>query len=231
LRWPSSDPAEPWRRRRSGRLGSRAGRTADDHAVAILANVQDGPSDQQASLSQAEGVGLFRTELAFLNRETEPTVDEQADLCAEVLGAFAGRKVVVRTLDAGSDKPLAFTGATDEPNPAVGVRGMRLARTDWKSTFTNVSKELLSLCLDTDGDRQCDTREFLFNRDVAEYFWSYTNNGLKLLEEVGGAGDDLQPVLAAQLALAGRSRHRRRHRRRRRRRDGRNIRPRPRHGR
>jgi phosphotransferase system enzyme I (PtsI) len=106
------------------------GRTADDHLVGILANVQDGPSAQQAASSQAEGVGLFRTELAFLNRETEPTVAEQADLYAEVLRAFAGRKVVVRTLDAGSDKPLAFTGATDEANPALGVRGLRLAFSD-----------------------------------------------------------------------------------------------------
>ncbi|MEU4605701.1 putative PEP-binding protein [Kribbella sp. NPDC023972] len=106
------------------------GRTADGHPVGILANVQDGPSAQQAAQSQAEGVGLFRTELAFLNRETEPTVAEQADLYAEVLRAFAGRKVVVRTLDAGSDKPLAFTGATDEPNPALGVRGLRLAFAD-----------------------------------------------------------------------------------------------------
>jgi phosphotransferase system enzyme I (PtsI) len=57
-------------------------------------------------------------------------VAEQADLYEEVLRAFAGRKVVVRTLDAGSDKPLAFTGATDEPNPALGVRGLRLAYAD-----------------------------------------------------------------------------------------------------
>jgi phosphotransferase system enzyme I (PtsI) len=106
------------------------GRTADGHPVGILANVHDGPSARQAAASQAEGVGLFRTELAFLNRETEPSVAEQADLYAEVLRAFAGRKVVVRTLDAGSDKPLAFTGATDEPNPALGVRGLRLAFAD-----------------------------------------------------------------------------------------------------
>lgn len=106
------------------------GRLADGQAIGILANVQDGPSARQAAGGQAEGVGLFRTELAFLNRETEPGVDEQADLYAEVLRAFAGRKVVVRTLDAGSDKPLAFTGATDEPNPALGVRGLRLAFAD-----------------------------------------------------------------------------------------------------
>ena len=72
-------------------------------------------------------MGLFRTELCFLNRDTEPTVDEQAAIYAEVLTAFAGRKVVIRTLDAGSDKPLKFAGHPDEANPALGVRGIRIA--------------------------------------------------------------------------------------------------------
>src|SRR6478736_2817668 len=81
------------------------GATADGHAVAVLANVQDGAAARSASQTPAEGVGLFRTELCFLNRDTEPSVDEQAEIYGEVLTAFAGRKVVVRTLDAGSDKP------------------------------------------------------------------------------------------------------------------------------
>jgi phosphoenolpyruvate-protein phosphotransferase (PTS system enzyme I) len=103
------------------------GATADGHAVAILANVQDGAAARAATESPAEGVGLFRTELCFLNRDTEPTVGEQTDIYAEVLTAYAGRKVVVRTLDAGSDKPLKFAGHPDEPNPALGVRGIRIA--------------------------------------------------------------------------------------------------------
>ncbi|WP_102144083.1 phosphoenolpyruvate--protein phosphotransferase [Mycobacterium hubeiense] len=101
------------------------GATADGHAVAILANVQDGAAARSARETPAEGVGLFRTELCFLNRDTEPTVDEQADIYAEVLSAFD--KVVVRTLDAGSDKPLKFAGHPDEANPALGVRGIRIA--------------------------------------------------------------------------------------------------------
>ena len=75
----------------------------------------------------AEGIGLFRTELCFLNRETEPTVAEQAEIYGEVLAAFPDRKVVVRTLDAGSDKPLKFASSPDEANPALGVRGIRIA--------------------------------------------------------------------------------------------------------
>lgn len=107
------------------------GATADGHPVAILANVQDGAAARAAAETPAEGVGLFRTELCFLNRDVEPTVAEQAQIYGEVLTAFggakAGAKVVVRTLDAGSDKPLKFAGHADEANPALGVRGIRIA--------------------------------------------------------------------------------------------------------
>ena len=103
------------------------GATSDGHTVSILANVQDGAAARAARETPAEGVGLFRTELCFLNRDTEPSVDEQADIYAEVLDAFAGHKVVIRTLDAGSDKPLKFAGHPDEANPALGVRGIRIA--------------------------------------------------------------------------------------------------------
>jgi phosphotransferase system enzyme I (PtsI) len=106
---------------------SGPGATADGHAVAILANVQDGAAARSARETPAEGVGLFRTELCFLNRSTEPSVDEQAQIYAEVLEAFVGQKVVIRTLDAGSDKPLKFVGHPDEANPALGVRGIRIA--------------------------------------------------------------------------------------------------------
>jgi phosphotransferase system enzyme I (PtsI) len=103
------------------------GATSDGHAVAVLANVQDGAAARSARETPAEGVGLFRTELCFLNRDTEPSVDEQAQIYGEVLDAFAGHKVVIRTLDAGSDKPLKFAGHPEEANPALGVRGIRIA--------------------------------------------------------------------------------------------------------
>ncbi|MCR5976271.1 phosphoenolpyruvate--protein phosphotransferase [Gordonia jinghuaiqii] len=103
------------------------GRTADGVAVSVLANVADGASARAAADHPVEGVGLFRTELAFLERADEPSVDEQARIYGEVLGAFDGRKVVVRTLDAGSDKPLRFVTQPEEANPALGVRGDRIA--------------------------------------------------------------------------------------------------------
>ena len=73
-------------------------------------------------------MGLFRTELCFLDRKEEPSVEEQADIYSAVLAPYTdGRYVVVRTLDAGSDKPIAFATHEGEENPALGVRGLRLS--------------------------------------------------------------------------------------------------------
>ncbi|PVG82700.1 phosphoenolpyruvate--protein phosphotransferase [Nocardioides gansuensis] len=102
--------------------------TADGTPVKLLANVADGPSAEQAGPEPVQGVGLFRTELCFLNRKDEPSVEEQADIYSSVLAPYSDdRYVVVRTLDAGSDKPIAFATLEGEENPALGVRGLRLS--------------------------------------------------------------------------------------------------------
>ncbi len=103
------------------------GQTSDGATIGILANVADGVSARAAAEYPVEGVGLFRTELAFLDRPDAPSIEEQAALYREVIDAFAGRKVVIRTLDAGSDKPLKFVTQGNEANPALGVRGDRIA--------------------------------------------------------------------------------------------------------
>lgn len=104
------------------------GRSADGHPLALLANVGGAADALAAAEARAEGVGLFRTEFCFLGRTDAPSVDEQVIAYRGVLAAFPGRKVVVRTLDAGSDKPLPFANVDDEENPALGVRGLRIAR-------------------------------------------------------------------------------------------------------
>ncbi|ALE86172.1 putative PEP-binding protein [Pseudonocardia sp. HH130629-09] len=104
------------------------GRTADGLVVPVLANVGDGPGAVKAADARAEGVGLFRTELAFLSAADEPTEAAQREVYTAVLSAFAGRPVTARTLDAGADKPLPFLSLDGEPNPALGVRGLRIAR-------------------------------------------------------------------------------------------------------
>ena len=101
------------------------GTTADGHLVPLLANVGGAKDAVAAAGLNAQGVGLFRTEFCFLERDTEPTVEEQAAAYQGVFDAFPGKKVVLRTLDAGADKPLPFLTDATEPNPALGVRGYR----------------------------------------------------------------------------------------------------------
>ncbi|MFF2318151.1 phosphoenolpyruvate--protein phosphotransferase [Arthrobacter sp. NPDC058097] len=104
---------------------SGTGSTADGHLVPLLANVGGAKDAQAAAKLGAQGVGLFRTEFCFLERDTEPNVEEQAAAYKGVFNAFPGKKVVLRTLDAGADKPLPFLTDSTEPNPALGVRGYR----------------------------------------------------------------------------------------------------------
>lgn len=118
--------AEGERARRQLSEFTGPGRTADGHPIALLLNV--GSAADLAGDPDAEGVGLFRTEFLYLGRTEPPSVTEQESAYAEVFAAMPGRKVVVRTLDAGADKPLPFLGLPREDNPALGVRGLRVAR-------------------------------------------------------------------------------------------------------
>jgi len=108
-------------------LQHEPGATADGVRVELAANV-GGQSEVDAAVAVgAEGVGLLRTEFLYLDRADPPTVEEQQGAYGRVLAAFPGARVVVRTLDAGADKPLPFTSRTAEPNPALGLRGIRLS--------------------------------------------------------------------------------------------------------
>ncbi len=117
------------RQRRASRAASRGpGRTADGHPVALLLNIGDAAGATAVARVDAEGVGLFRTEFLYLDRQDAPSIDEQVVLYTGVFQAMAGRKIVVRTLDAGADKPLPFLNPDHEPNPALGIRGLRTSR-------------------------------------------------------------------------------------------------------
>ncbi|GAB2811623.1 phosphoenolpyruvate--protein phosphotransferase [Streptomyces chlorus] len=102
------------------------GATSDGHTVPLLANI-GGPADVPAAVEAgAEGVGLFRTEFLFLDdSKNAPSEEKQVEAYRQVLEAFPEGRVVVRVLDAGADKPLDFLTPADEPNPALGVRGLR----------------------------------------------------------------------------------------------------------
>ncbi len=102
----------------------------DGTSVTLLANAGSIDDAEMANRVGAEGIGLFRTELLFLDRHSEPSIEEQVHLYANVFTSMAGKKVIIRTLDAGSDKPVPFINAEVEANPALGVRGWRLVRTN-----------------------------------------------------------------------------------------------------
>ncbi|MEI5527372.1 phosphoenolpyruvate--protein phosphotransferase [Streptomyces brasiliscabiei] len=115
-------------RRRLTASAHGPGRTADGVPVALLANVATVEDAQRAAKADCEGIGLFRTEGLYLDRVTAPAQGEQQAAYTAVFAAFTGRRVVVRTLDAGADKPLAFIPHEPEENPALGVRGYRVSR-------------------------------------------------------------------------------------------------------
>ncbi|MCI1864714.1 MAG: phosphoenolpyruvate--protein phosphotransferase [Bifidobacterium sp.] len=101
------------------------GGLADGTAIPLLANVAR-PQDAGPALEYgAEGVGLFRTEFLFIANGEPPGVEEQTREYTKLLERFPGRKVVIRVLDAGADKPLPFLTPENEPNPALGLRGLR----------------------------------------------------------------------------------------------------------
>jgi phosphoenolpyruvate-protein phosphotransferase (PTS system enzyme I) len=128
---PTPRELEQAARRRAEQAARRGaahgpGQTRDGHPVKLLANI-GGPADVPAVIAAgAEGIGLLRTEFLFLDRHDEPSGDEQRATYTEILAGMRGRKVVMRTLDAGADKPLAFASQQAEPNPALGIRGLRL---------------------------------------------------------------------------------------------------------
>ena len=102
-------------------------RTRDGRRIEVFANV-GGPAEVAPALERgAEGVGLLRTEFLFLDRQTPPGEEEQLEAYREIAGALGGRPLVLRTLDAGADKPLAFLTQAPEANPFLGRRGLRLS--------------------------------------------------------------------------------------------------------
>lgn len=100
--------------------------TSDGVTIAVLANVASVADAEAAAAAHADGSGLVRTEFLFLGRERAPDRDEQEAVYRAVAQAFNGARVVLRTLDAGGDKPLPFLTQPHEENPFLGVRGVRL---------------------------------------------------------------------------------------------------------
>jgi phosphotransferase system enzyme I (PtsI) len=94
--------------------------------VPVRANIGSLEDAKAASETRANGVGLFRTELLYLSAKTEPSLEDQIASYTEILKAAPAGPIVVRTIDAGSDKPVPFLHMPEEENPSLGVRGYRL---------------------------------------------------------------------------------------------------------
>lgn len=100
--------------------------TLDNVMVEIAANIGNPRDAKLAAEAGANGVGLFRTEFLFLDRTTPPDEEEQLAVYRAVLEVFAGKTVIVRTLDIGGDKSIPYLQLAAESNPFLGLRGIRL---------------------------------------------------------------------------------------------------------
>lgn len=99
--------------------------TRDGFKVPIYANVGRVEDVAVAIDAGADGIGLLRTELLYLGRQNAPSLADQRETYTKMFAPFKGKRVVIRTLDAGADKPMAFINFSHEPNPALGIRGYR----------------------------------------------------------------------------------------------------------
>lgn len=102
-------------------------RTGSGHRVGVYANLGSASEAEGAAESGAEGVGLFRTEFLFMEREALPTEQEQYAAYKQVAEAFSGKPVIIRTLDVGGDKSLPGIQQPVEENPFLGWRGIRMS--------------------------------------------------------------------------------------------------------
>lgn len=101
--------------------------THDGRLVEVLANIGSVDEARTALEAGAEGVGLLRTEFLYLGRTALPGEDEQYRAYRAILEAMGHRPVILRTLDVGGDKELPYLKMSPEPNPFLGVRGIRLS--------------------------------------------------------------------------------------------------------
>ena len=101
--------------------------TADGARIEVFANLGSVADATTAVGAGAEGCGLLRTEFLFLDRDTAPTEAEQRELYARIAATLGDRPLIVRTLDIGGDKPVAYLPRPAEENPALGRRGVRLS--------------------------------------------------------------------------------------------------------
>ncbi|MEX3971437.1 phosphoenolpyruvate--protein phosphotransferase [Paraburkholderia caribensis] len=110
------------------RTSQQAAATSDGRAIEVAANIATLDDASTAVDNGADAVGLLRTELLFIHRQAAPTVDEHRQSYQSIVEALQGRTAIIRTLDVGADKEVDYLTLPPEPNPALGLRGIRLAQ-------------------------------------------------------------------------------------------------------
>jgi phosphocarrier protein FPr len=110
------------------RTSQQAAATADGRAIEVAANIATLDDAKTAVENGADSVGLLRTELLFIHRAAAPTTDEHRQSYQSIVDALSGRTAIIRTLDVGADKEVDYLTLPPEPNPALGLRGIRLAQ-------------------------------------------------------------------------------------------------------
>ncbi|MFC6770918.1 phosphoenolpyruvate--protein phosphotransferase, partial [Halorubrum pallidum] len=125
--------------------------TADGREIEVAANLGTPAELEGADAQGADGVGLYRTEFLFLDRESPPDESEQVETYVEALDAFPEGRVVVRTLDVGGDKPVQYLDLPDEENPFLGNRGVRRSLSDDDDLFETQLRALLRAAAEGTG--------------------------------------------------------------------------------
>ncbi|RQQ57581.1 phosphoenolpyruvate--protein phosphotransferase [Burkholderia stagnalis] len=110
------------------RTAGEAAATADGRAIEVAANIATLDDANTAVDNGADAVGLLRTELMFIHRQVAPTTLEHQQSYQSIVDALQGRTAIIRTLDVGADKEVDYLTLPPEPNPALGLRGIRLAQ-------------------------------------------------------------------------------------------------------
>ena len=126
--------------------------TVDGRAIEVAANVGRPEELGPAADRGADGVGLYRTEFLFLDRESPPDEDEQYEAIVDALDTFPDGRVVVRTLDIGGDKRVPYLDLPEEANPFLGERGIRRSLDADADLFETQLRALLRAAADGAGD-------------------------------------------------------------------------------
>lgn len=110
--------------------------TKDGTKVELVCNIGKPEDAKKAVECDGEGIGLFRTEFLFMDRDSVPTEEEQFEAYKSVAETMKGKPVIIRTLDIGGDKAIPYLGLEEEDNPFLGFRAIRycLQRTDLYKT-------------------------------------------------------------------------------------------------